>query len=435
MSMNNTYSLSQNLVGVARIQTAAKTLRWHLALVFLLLCFSGNPAVCRQGAIDILYSGFTVFLAVLLIYQRRRVVTPDLMIIGCLFGAILLIQSISFSFFPMVTIAGFFIRLFIGYAVIRLVGDFPRFYVLAMVGLAVMSLFFYIPYLMLNAAGISAEGLITGLSTSLHTINLSCRRPLFLHTFMGSYSPRNAGMFWEPGAFAGYLSLAMVFLAIIKERLSRRAYTYYLIILSIALLTTLSTTGYIVYPLILLLHYGGTMQAKKKISAKIMLTLYIVLPLIIAGSFIAYNKLPFLREKIEGQMYVLDMREGRWHRGRMGSIVFDWEYIKQRPLTGWGLHSKTRYSLHPGMESSEGMGNGFSDFIAKFGITGMLIWLFCVFRGMMHLTKRNLPATMLILLILCLVIQGEIFLAYSVFLGLMFLRTPSSSPIFSKTLY
>lgn len=430
--MNSAFNISQNLVGVPRAQTAVKTMRWQLALVLFLLCFSGNPAVSHQNVIDILYSGFAVFLAVLMFYKQRKVVTPDLMIVTGLFGTILLLQSISFSFLPVITIAGFFIRLFIGYAVIRLVGGFPYVYVQAMVGLAVMSLFFHIPYLIGHAlAGYDFGAIFQPLENIIGTSTYE--RKLFFHTFLREDYHRNAGMFWEPGAFAGYLNLAMLFLSMIKEKLSKRIYKCYLIVLSTALFTTLSTAGYIVYPFVLILHYKWKMETKKKTVARIMLGIYIILPVIIGGSFAMYNKLPFLREKIEHQMDVLDRREGRWYRGRISSIVFDWEYIKQRPLTGWGLHSRTRYALHPWLKGSEGMGNGMSDFTSKFGITGMLIWLLGVFHVMLRLKKYNVVESLFIMFILLLILQGEVFLGYPLFIGLMFLCVPRSLPAFSKS--
>lgn len=333
---------------------------------------------------------------------------------------------------------GYYCRFFYS-AIYRLCGDsarwrFSPFLCTGYGWLGGNEFFFHIPNLIGHAvAGFDFGAMFQPLEDAIGTSTY--RREILFHTFFRErYYYRNAGMFWEPGAFAGYLSLAMVFLAIIKERLSRRAYTYYLIILSIALLTTLSTTGYVVYPLILLLHYGGTMQAKNKISAKIMLTLYIVLPLIVVGSFIAYNKLPFLREKVSHQRDMAKWEEGNWHRGRIGSIVFDWEYIKQRPFTGWGRNDQTRYALHPQFIGvPQGMGNGMSDFTAKFGIPAMLVWLFCVFRAMMYLTKRNLPTSMIGMLVIILLLQGEGFLGHPLFLGLMFLPASQPLTVLSKT--
>lgn len=409
---------------------ASPDIQWNeLLLVLLLLCFSGNPAAIRQPAIDYLLVGFAVFLAAMLVYRRQRVVISAFGIIASLFFAILMIQVVSFSFLPVVTIAGFFTRLFIGYVVIRLVGDFPCVYVRAMVLLAIMSLVFHIPYLLLATAGISTEGLIDSLSAFLHTSDFHIRwRPLFLHNFYNGYSHRNSGLFWEPGAFAGYLVLAMVFVSMIKEKLSRRTYQCYLVILSVVLFTTLSTTGYLVYPLVLLLQYEWKAKIRKKTNARIMLALYVVLPLIIGGSFVAYNELPFLREKIETQTDSIAFEKTGWHRHRLGSIIFDWEYIQRRPLTGWGLHGSTRYALHPHFKFEEisGMGNGMSNFTAKFGITGMMIWLFFVFLRMIRLTKRDVGKSLLIMVILLLVLQGECYLGHPLFLGLMFLEAGSS---------
>ena len=77
------------------------------------------------------------------------------------------------------------------------------------------------------------------------------------------------------------------------------------------------------------------------------------------------------------------------------------------------------------MKSSEGMGNGMSDFTAKFGITGMLIFLAMLFRGFLSLANRNAWQALIGLAVIALALQGEAFLSYPLFLGLMVLCPPT----------
>jgi len=404
--------------------TASPDILWNeLFLVVLLLCFSGNPAICRQPLIDVFFVTFALLLAGVAIYRRQQIISRGLIVIACLFGSLLLVQCISFSFYPIVTICGFFTRLFIGYAVLRLVKNFPLVYVRAMFYLAILSLVFYISYQVLRFAGHDLVQTLTPLGNLIGTGG-DRNLPIFFHTFGTNVSYRNGGIFWEPGALAGYLNLALVFLWIVKGQIPAREYRRYLVVLSVVLLTTLSTTGYLAYPLVLILHYDWRAKERRVFISRVLLGFYVLLPLLIGVSVYTYTKSGFLQAKIENQFSEAIYQDSDgWHRTRIGTLLFDWEYIKHRPLTGWGLNEQTRLALHPQLIGEpQGMGNGMSDFTVKFGVSGMLVWLYCVFLGMIRLTKRNIGKSLLIMVILLLVLQGEAYLGYPLFLGLMFLE-------------
>lgn len=92
------------------------------------------------------------------------------------------------------------------------------------------------------------------------------------------YLIRNWGAFWEPGAFQAYLSLALIFdLFYLKNR---KPFNF--IILSITILSTFSTTGYLCLGLILLVYlFAGDKQCK--------LNKMLVFIMIILGSFIIFS--------------------------------------------------------------------------------------------------------------------------------------------------
>jgi hypothetical protein len=393
----------------------------EVALVGLTLVYSGNPAPGSILPLEPQLVCLAVFLGILLLRRSRGAIPKDFALVAMIFAAVLLIQCMSFSFYPVVTIAGFFVRLFIGYAIVRRVRDFPAVYVRTMVGLAILSFVFYIPYAVLLKIGINVDAPITHISTLLHTASIA-RRPLLVHTFAAQGNYRNYGMFWEPGAFQGYLILALIFLASARQHLSRERYVRCLLILAAAVLTTMSTTGYVALLVVVFLHLGRGGGYRAHLISRTLLIAYVVLPVLVVGAFLAYRNLPFLEEKIHADLDAARYQEGRWHRGRIGSLAFNWEYIRRRPLTGWGLHSTTRFALHPWMEDSEGMGNGFSDFLAKLGLLGFLTWFLGVSAGSFWLTGRKAMETTVIGIVLLLVLQGECFLGYPLFLGLMFMH-------------
>jgi len=405
------------------------TTRTDLFLVVLLLALSGNPVVMGQPFIDLILIGVAVFLGVLVFVHHKRFFTKRFFVAVGLFGTILLVQCVQLSFYPIITIAGFYTRLFIGYAIYRLVKNFPLVYVRAMFYLAILSLVLYVSREISSFSGFDIMSVLGPLEKIFGMLESRASFKLLLHTFPKTIGNqhRNAGMFWEPGAFAGYLILALIFLAFLKNDLPKPGYRRYLFILSGTLLTTLSTTGFIAFMLVPLLHYDWHSHSKLHTIGRFLVGIYLVIPLLVGGFLYAYNNIHFLKEKISTQLYSLEVRKTGWHRGRVGSLIFDMEYIQRRPLTGWGLHSQTRYSLHPWMEESEGMGNGMSDFTAKFGISGMVIWLFMTFQRMRILSGRRVAKSLLVMGIILLVLQGEAFLGFPLFLGLMFLYVPRYS--------
>jgi len=404
----------------------SKKINGELFLVVILLCVSGNPALSKITNMDYIYIGLSIYLAIKILLQGKKLFTRSFIVTSTIFGFILLSQVITFSFFPFVTWMGFYTRLFIGFAVMKLVNNFPKVYVQTMFYLAILSLLFYIPDQIGQILGPSFRSIFFHLRDIIGEPE-SFRDVIGFHTFMINTPHRNAGMFWEPGAFAGYLIVALVFLGSIKKELSKKDYKLYLLVLSAVLLTTMSTTGYLIFPLAMVLHYDFHKLTFRSRIGRGLLVVYILLPLIVLLSSYFYQRLDFLGTKIESQYMAVEYRTGRWHATRFGSLVLDWEYIKRRPLTGWGPNPKTRYTLHPWIEDSEGMGNGMSDFTAKFGITGMLIFGITFFRGIMYVTNRHLFKSLLAILIIFLVLQGEAFLTFPLFLGLMFLDRSKQS--------
>ena len=410
--------------GIAWVKIAKDNL-----ILLSLLCLSGNPVLSYLYiSVDyILVSAMLIFI-ILLFLEGKSFFTVPFCFVSTFFGIILLVQCFSFSFFPIITILGFFTRLIIGYTAYKLIDNFPHRYVKIIYLLSIFSFLFYLPQQFGLSLGFDFSSLFNPILEILDK-QLVFRKTIIFHTFM--FHPvllyKNAGIFWEPGAFAGYLIIGIVFLGIIRKSLDKRIYLRYLVVLSVALFTTMSTMGYIVYPLALFSHYEWQLGYIKTNIGRILLGVYIIIPLALILFTFNYYNVSFLKEKVDKQLRAVEYREGRWHATRFGSIAFDWEYIKRRPITGWGLHPKTRYMLHPWVGDSEGMGNGISDFTAKFGIAGMLIFGITFFRGIMYVTNRQLYKSLLVILIIFLVLQGETFLNFPLFLGLMFLDRSKQS--------
>ncbi|MFW8602415.1 O-antigen ligase family protein [Desulfobacterota bacterium M19] len=390
-------------------------------LVFLLIIFSGNPALTGQPQFDAIIVLFAFFLLAYSIRRNKFVITPTFTKIVIIFSVILVVQTINFLFFPVRTILGFYVRLYIAFAVFSSVKNFSYVFVKIMVVLSVIALILH--YLRITI-GVDLPSLFQPLADIID-VSIVRRQATFFHTFFLDPKDklRNAGMFWEPGAFAGYLILAIVLLSLIKNEIVKKEHVISLSILSAALLSTKSTMGYMCFPFALLLHLDFNREkVRSVISGKILLLSFIIIPFIVVISFYAYNNVKFIGEKFERKIAQTTSQKGNWQITRVGTFLFDLNYIKQRPLTGWGANPKTRFSLNPEMIGKHlGMGNGMSDFAVKYGLIGLFTFIFFIWKNFQYY-YGNKYLSFLAVFTVILTLQGEAFLGYPLYIGLMFLN-------------
>lgn len=227
---------------------------------------------------------------------------------------------------------------------------------------------------------------------------------------------RNCGFFWEPGAMGGYIALlTLLFFNDLGELYKNNRFKCFVILAT--LLSTQSTGAYMSFGIILIVYLAVSMRSKLK---------YVLLPLVAFIAIFAYWNLDFLSQKVEGQNEnTKELLWGEYSSTRSGTLYFDLYYIVKHPLVGNGLHENTRYADHPALAKSlaEGdvaaAGNGFSDTIVKWGLIFCFVYGLIFFRTNKELdTKRKL----FFLLLVCVILQGEQFMNYPLFIGLPFLR-------------
>ena len=406
---------------VGRVVPAAANRPWETGLVVALLCVSGNTAALRPVGHEATYAIGCVCLVVLALLCGRivRVITifPP---VALIFTALCVIQGYAFDFFPVTTVLGFLVRLLIGASVMAMVSDFPRRYVGSMVGVSLLSFVFWIPEYVAVKVGLNFHSVFSAFAAAMGPQEKD-RWSLGFHTYLTAQDGlgRNCGMFWEPGAFAGYIILALLMLAAIRASITRKQHLAAFVILTIALVSTTSTTGYIAYPIAFLLNLN-TLNVKAKLKVSMAARVCLLVPVVILGSWLAFQKLEFLQAKVKRQITAVQRREYRWRSNRFGTLVFDWEYIKTRPLTGWGLHDKTRFALHPWVKD-DGFGNGMSNFIVRFGFIGFGTFVLGVLRGAKHIGGGSAVYAGAFAVCTLLLLQGETFLGFPLFLGLIFL--------------
>ena len=372
--------------------------KYNSILVFILLMFSGNPSI--NFFVDtkwlLIFAAFFVFFNNL---QHLRIETNrHLYFFLVFFCSIFSLQYLNLGFVSFLGALNFLLKITFGYVIFKKCGRRSRvIYFNVIYYIALISLFGFT----LNCFGINMPIKIDDKMYSILIYNQNLTE--IAHTGI-----RNSGMFWEPGAFAIYINLAfLLFAGNLKPILKKHMWR--VCILTTALITTFSTTGYILFFIILLHYYLFEYRKNKFISISISLVF-------LTFSIYLFNNLPFLKNKAFAQYENIQNKDNdEFSPDRFGAFLFDLHYIEKNPLTGNGFHVSTRYVDHPWLANIElGHGNGFSNFTASMGVLSMVFYLF-------NILKFASCNRFLVLTIVVLSLQGEQLLNFPLFLALPFI--------------
>ena len=190
-------------------------------VVWALIAVSGFPYFMISQAY------FTILFVVVLIlfFKRSLLFDPRTLIV---FGAFLLVESMQFLFikpYDPIMIMGTFIRLSVAMIIIKLVSvKFTQYFTNIIVFFTVLSFFFFITSIVYPGFFNFFKNSICPLFDSPFadkdsfyqpwpTIIIYCFHECILKEF------RNPGPFWEPGLFAVFLNLALLFNLIEVKRI------------------------------------------------------------------------------------------------------------------------------------------------------------------------------------------------------------------------
>jgi hypothetical protein len=269
---------------------------------------------------------------------------------------------------------GFFLKLILPYLVLRNCSNFLQTFLNIIFFLSIAALFFYILFLIFPS-------LENFLFNHKHFWDYEktndVKKSLIIYNIFYEPSndsggrglfglPRNSGPFWEPGAFAGYLTLAITL-----EMILFRKFSWRIFFLLLALVSTFSTMGYAVIGLFFLSYFVFLETNKKRKQI-------IVPALLILLIFMSFN-LEFLTEKVMGQ--VQQFNEGQIYISqstndtRIGSAALDFSDLQRSPLFGTGPADETRYGKNEILFMRT---NGVTDILVRLGIVGFifLFWHF-----------------------------------------------------------
>lgn len=141
------------------------------------------------------------------------------------------------------------------------------------------------------------------------------------YVYSGKMYYRNFGIFREPGVYAIFLCIAIIFILLYKEELSRKAFTSILFILIGTLVSTFSTTSYIA--LFMIIIWYGLINRRLEIKYVVAAFLAIILLMWFSDSYIA-NPLKKLSSDSSSMQY------------RMETIITGIKLMAEKPF-GYGI--------------------------------------------------------------------------------------------------
>jgi hypothetical protein len=387
-----------------RVRSTTTKTDWFLMIIFLLLNGSGSV-----GVFEYRFIFFSLLLLGFMIFTKKENLIRKVVPFFICYLFVFIMQSFTLKYISWPGVANNLCRYLSGGLVIVYLGErFRNMYFNAMFWFSFFGLFFWSIYV--------STGFSIDLFPSVYQDEI----------VIWSVRPgeiRNSGPFWEPGAYAGYLLIIpLLYLNNIKTFFFQNKSK--IIILTIALISTMSTTGYLGFALILVYVFG--------LKDKIRFSSIFLSSIVVIGIWFAASELDFLGDKVENQYNNALLQDGEFSNTRFGALVFDMYYIEKRPIFGNGFHESTRFEDHPALielaENNEmGHGNGFSNMLASVGFFFFVMYIYFI-KKKLRVSFRLKDAWFFVIMIIIL-LQGEQFLLFPLFLGLPAIILPEKKKL------
>ncbi len=382
-------------------------------LMFFLLGLSGIPFFSGK---DYYLIGFSFLLIIVFILEKGQQLDKEIFLILLAILILVCFQALIFSFFKAITILGLSLKIICGYLTVKLLGtNFTQIFIAQLKVFSVISLLFFLPIYFIPGV---LDKLITITPSflvyeyELWGSEISEKTLIVYNLLQEETMVRNTGPFWEPGAFGGYLILALMLNTITHKKISSKSNG----LLFFTIITTQSTTAYIAFLVF--------------ISVYILLTYSSLWPKLLVicisiGGVIAFQTIPFLGEKIKQEnSEIQEAIEISGGDTRLASATLDLEDIKKYPFSGRGIWDETR--IDKTFEFTK-RNNGFTNFIAQWGILFFIFYFYYYYKSYTLFCRLNgsvkyIP--MLLLLTTWILSFSENYFSLPFFWGLVFLHIP-----------
>lgn len=370
-------------------------------VMFLLLCISGNPVFIYADT-KWLFVISALVLALLCIVKRVPVIDGKL---GKWLGVTVLLffaQLVTLEIVSIPADVNFICRLWIAFMAASFFGiKFREVYLRVMTFVCLVSIPFFLLFII---TGVSFGPAFDRYNTIL----------IYNQTIPDLFDPdvRNAGMFWEPGAFQGYIMLVPLLFYDKLFELWRKRKVEVLILFS-AFLLTKSTTAYITFFIFISL----TVLTGRKLG---IFAKTAIIATVCAIAFYFVWGQDFIGEKLTKQFEeAQEIQAGDVSWDRMGAMIVDLQNIARHPLIGNGFDETSKYGSIG--ELMRGAGNGLTGAINMLGIPFILLYFISLFKNYICYPVAN---RWIFLFVIALLLYGEYFLNYPLFWSLLFIQIP-----------
>lgn len=362
-------------------------------LVFLLVANSGFPLLYKADYILVIsYIITLIFSLAFYLNNKKRGLKKILPTYLIAFTLIFCLQILFLDHFSILKFLSFYIKTVFVILILKIVGpSFYYSYVKIISFFTKLSFFFYIPIILFPQFKSFLQGIaITHPTALLHGEPL--KNLIVFNLNFGRIKDtliRNSGPFWEPGAFAGFLIIAIFFNILIEKSIWNKRN----IILVIGLITTFSTSGLIAL-MVMVIFFIFFIQKKS-----VMLLGFI--PIFLFSFYYAFNNVEVLGDKIKTEILFASNNELEGNN-RIKSFVTDINDFTTSPYFGLGLDDRTRY-LDYDRNGISNRNNGISDYLVRFGLIGFSIYFLSMYKGIKKLlfffeANKNLRYLFMILI-------------------------------------
>jgi len=182
-----------------------------------------------------------------------------------------------------------------------------------------------------------------------------------------SYTTRNMGMFWEPGAFAIFLNIALLFeMTDKRQRLSK------MLIFMITVITTLSTLGVICLAVLIFVYIfnsgAGLRNYKRNRIILIFVSIVALIYFLFCNEEFIFSVFGKLRPESDGDMNFSTQT-------RLNALIYPFKAFVSSPFVGVGLNGFLRVSR----EYCNSMATcTFLNWLAIYGIFGLPFIIGCL---------------------------------------------------------
>lgn len=218
----------------------------NVLLVYLLLFVSGSWRY-NLSSDRYLIVGFLISFLAWYQYSDRKI-SDKFILYTVVFAAFLFTQSVyTAGSLSISSVIASTIKIVLPYFIIKTVGErFVDAYIKVVVFLAAISLFGYLS---------DVFNLLDGIVRKLPNVqDVGYEGILYLYRFSW-HIERNNSIFFEPGAYQVFLNAALFFLFFMRTDFSIKRKWIYITILTITLITTFSTAGYLIFAVLLLVFF------------------------------------------------------------------------------------------------------------------------------------------------------------------------------------